>query len=152
MHGGASERAKICSTVQAHLQVGAIYYIVVSGYQADAGAYQINITAANGSFVPSLPMKGRYAVAQASSIAASGVTNSTVTGEVKAQMREEHDCHRMLFGACKNILPGIPSCKLMAGRCASRAGSARRPSAPGAAFRGLLLRIHYAGCLPGLPR
>ena len=67
--------------MQAHLQVGATYYIVVSGYQADAGAYQINITTADGSLVPSLPVKGRYAVAQASSITASGVINSTVTGK-----------------------------------------------------------------------
>ena len=74
--------------MQAHLQAGATYYIVVSGYQADAGAYQINITTADGSLVPSLPIKGRYAVAQASSIAPSDITNSTVTGEIKAQMRE----------------------------------------------------------------
>ena len=72
--------------MQAHLQVGATYYIVVSGYQADAGAYQINVTTANESVVPSLPVKGRYAVAQASSITASSVTNSSVTGEVKAQL------------------------------------------------------------------
>ena len=118
--------------MQALLQAGATYYVVVSGYQGDAGAYQINITTADGRFVPSLPMKGRYAVAQASSIAASGFNNSTVTGVVKAQM-DEADCSRTLSRPCKNILPGGSSGKPMTGRCASRAGSARRPSAPGAA-------------------
>ena len=78
---GSFPASKGCNFVQAHLQAGATYYIVVSGYQADAGAFQMNITTANGSFVPSLPVKGRYAVAQASSIAASGVINSTVTGK-----------------------------------------------------------------------
>ena len=69
--------------MQAPLQAGATYYIVVSGYQGDAGAYQINITTADDSVVPSLPLKGRYAVALASSIAASGAINSTVTGETQ---------------------------------------------------------------------
>ena len=71
----------VFTAMQALLQAGATYFIVVSGYQADAGAYQINITTAGGGLVSSLPVKGRYALAQASSIAASGVINSTVTGK-----------------------------------------------------------------------
>lgn len=89
------------TSMQALLQAGATYYIVVSGYQADAGAYQINITTADGSLVPSLPVKGRYAVAQASSIPTSGVINGTVIGI------RQHTC----FSAeCTDLLPVMGSC------------------------------------------
>ena len=48
---------------------GSTYYIVVSGYGSASGAFQLNITATDGSAVSSLPIRGRYAVAQAVTIA-----------------------------------------------------------------------------------
>ena len=60
---------------------GATYYIVVSGFGSGSGAFQLNITAIDGGTVSSLPIRGSFAVAQASSIvpaaangSASGVT------------------------------------------------------------------------------
>ncbi len=55
---------------------GATYYIVVSGFGSASGAFQLNITAVDGSTVSSLPVKGSHAVAQAGSIASAPVNGS----------------------------------------------------------------------------
>lgn len=55
---------------------GATYYIVVFGYGSESGAFQLNITATGGGSVSSLPIKGRFAEAQASSIAFASVNGS----------------------------------------------------------------------------
>ena len=48
---------------------GATYYIVVTGFGSASGAFQLNLTAIDGSTISSLPVRGNYAAAQAGSFA-----------------------------------------------------------------------------------
>ncbi len=59
---------------------GTTYLVVVSGFGTEAGSYQINITANNGQLVSGLPFKGRFALAQSSSIT-SASSNNIALGE-----------------------------------------------------------------------
>ena len=55
---------------------GATYYIAIFGYGSEFGAFQLNVTATDGSVVNTLPIKGRFALAPASSIASASVNGS----------------------------------------------------------------------------
>ena len=56
---------------------GATYYIVISGFGSDSGAFQLDVTATDGNSVSSLPVKGSYAVAQGNIITPASVNGSS---------------------------------------------------------------------------
>ena len=58
---------------------GSIYYLVVSGFQAAAGQYQLDVRALDGSSVAGLQLRGSFAEAPSAS-AAAAVANASQTG------------------------------------------------------------------------
>jgi hypothetical protein len=61
------------------MAAGSIYYIVISGYQAAAGQYQLSIAALDGSTVAGQLLRGRYAVA-APAAGSAPATDTAQTG------------------------------------------------------------------------
>lgn len=65
--------------VQAVLPAGNIYYIVISGYQAAAGQYYLDINTLDGSSVAGMHLRGSYTQAPSAAPRAAAA-NSSQTG------------------------------------------------------------------------
>ncbi|BDA45373.1 probable extracellular serine proteinase at N-terminal half [Coccomyxa sp. Obi] len=70
------------SYLQAVLSAGSIYYIVISGYQAAAGQYQLDMQTLDGSSVAGMQLRGSYAEAHSiASVTAAANTSQTGVDE-----------------------------------------------------------------------
>lgn len=65
--------------MQALMSAGSIYYLVISGFQAAAGQYQLDVRALDSSSVAGLQLRGSYAEAPAAA-AAAAIANASLTG------------------------------------------------------------------------
>lgn len=65
--------------MQAVMSAGSIYYLVISGFQAAAGQYQLDVRALDSSSVAGLQLRGSYAEAPAAAAAAANA-NASLTG------------------------------------------------------------------------
>ena len=61
------------------MSAGSIYYLVISGFQAAAGQYQLDVRALDSYSVAGLQLRGSYAEAPAAA-AAAAIANASLTG------------------------------------------------------------------------
>ena len=85
--------------MQAVMSAGSIYYLVISGFQAAAGQYQMDVRALDSSSVAGLQLRGSYVEAPAAAVAAASA-NASLTGPQSTcwHWRVAEDRNTLLYG------------------------------------------------------
>ncbi|KAK9901231.1 hypothetical protein WJX75_001560 [Coccomyxa subellipsoidea] len=100
------------SYLEAVMSAGSIYYLVISGFQAAAGQYQLDVRALDSYSVAGLQLRGSYAEAPAAA-AAAAIANASLTGAATSIDLQGSPCQGMIDAAgfcCFGVVDAFGVC------------------------------------------